>query len=69
MHSFLKELKVNDLVDCVYHINFKYSDLTPRTSKNGNNFIVLKVEDKSLTNYDKRASVFVFLIVKQKSNS
>lgn len=60
MHSFLKELKVNDLVDCVYHINFKYSDLTPRTSKNGNNFIVLKVEDKSLTNYDKRASVFVF---------
>lgn len=60
-HSLLKDLKNGSRVDCVYHINFKFTDVNSVfTSKNGNKFIVLKVEDKSLLNYDKRASVFLF---------
>lgn len=61
VHSFLKNLKPNDLVDCVYHIVFKYSHPdTIRTAKNGNKYILLAIEDGSLSSNEKRASLFFY---------
>lgn len=60
-HLLLKELKYGDRVDCVYHINFKFTKVNNvYTSVKGNKFIVIKIEDKSLTILDKLASLFVF---------
>lgn len=60
MHSFLKKLKVNDFVDDVYYVNYKYSYVsTPKTASNGNKYVLLRIKDASLEN-NESASVFFY---------
>ena len=60
MHSFLRKLKLNDVVDCVYYANYKYSDVyLPKIAGNGNKFVILRIKDASLEN-NELATVFYF---------
>lgn len=66
MHSFLKKLKVNDLVDCVYFVNYKYSYVSsPKTASNGNKYVLLRIKDASLENNE---SAVVFYYYKNDSD-
>lgn len=63
-HSFLKTLEKAESVNCVYYLNFKLSDidkqlLSPRRSKNGNPYILLRIRDNSLA-WNESASVFFY---------
>ena len=54
VHSFLKKLKKDDFVDCVYHIVYKFSDTeNVRVAKNGNPYYLLAIEDASLAQNEK----------------
>ena len=60
-HSFLKELKVGDVVSCVYHANFKLSKINPPgDASNGKKFVILSIEDNSVGLNIKNASAFIF---------
>ncbi len=60
MHTFLKSLKINDYIDCVYYVNYKYSNVSSKMiASNGNKYVILKIKDASLEN-NEFATVFYY---------
>lgn len=60
MHTFLKSLKINDYIDCVYYVNYKYSNVSSKMiASNGNKYVILKIKDTSLEN-NEFATVFYY---------
>lgn len=60
-HSFLKNLKPNETIDCVYRIIYNYSNFDDvRPSSNGKKFVIFRIEDKSLAGTNLRATVLYF---------
>lgn len=61
MHKFLKKLNVNDVVDCVYVVNYKYSNVSsPKIARNGNKFLTLRIKDASLANNESATVLYYY---------
>ena len=68
MHSFLKQLKKGQVIDCVYLVDRKGTDIQRQLSEpvksthiasNGNPYVILSIKDRSLVNFE-AAKVFFY---------
>lgn len=70
MHTFLRDLKKGQFVDCVYLIDYRSSDIERQLkdstvyerqiASNGNRYIVLRIKDCSLVNFESAQVYFYY---------
>lgn len=61
MHTFIKDLKNKEIVDGIYFVNYKNTNVNNiYKAKNGNKYIILKIKDASLSNNECCALFYYF---------